>query len=378
LRRLTARLCFVDGRRILYRARSRLFRLNLLLFVSLFFFSAARAFCGETPYVARENHWAVTTEKFELALERLRLAKGVRYRVPVVLSHGFFVNNHFLNFEDEHSLGRYLAREGFDVWNLSFRGIGRSLNPLRDGAKVWTLDDMIDRDLSAVIGYVRRETRSARVSWVGYDMGGLLAYGYLARKGGSGLGALVTIGAPVTFHHPEQEPIKKLLKLEESPFLKKAFLYLNGPFLGRIVIPLVPAIERLFYNPENVAREIREKWLEEGLAEINPGVLDHLLRMIRRGEFVSADGAYNYRRNLGRIRVPLLLIGGEKDALAPPEALRLIQRAVKSSERSLRVFGPRAKDSAAYGHTDLILGKEAVEEVFPVIARWLKQREEGR
>lgn len=378
MRRLTARLCFVDGRRILC-ARARLIRLHfLLLFVSLFFFSATRAFCGETPYVARENHWAVTSEKFELALERLRVGQRPRYGAPVVLSHGFFFNNLFLNLDEERSLGRYLAREGFDVWILSFRGIGRSLNPLKGGAKVWTLDDMIDRDLSAVIGYVRQETKSARVSWVGYEMGGMLAYGYLARKGGSGLGALVTIAAPVTFHHPEQEPMKKLLKLEESPFLKRAFLYLNGPFLGRILIPLLPAVEKLFYNPENISEEIREKWLEEGLAEINPGVLDHLLRMIRKGEFVSADGAYNYRRNLGRIRVPLLLIGGEKDALAPPEALRLIQRSVKSSERSLRVFGPRAKDSLAYGHVDLILGKKAREEVFPVIARWLKQREEGR
>ncbi|MBI2358323.1 MAG: alpha/beta fold hydrolase, partial [Deltaproteobacteria bacterium] len=260
----------------------------LLLFVSLLSFPVSRGLCGETPFVSREMHWAVTTEKFELALERLRPGNTVRYRVPVVLSHGFFVNNLFLNLDEEYSLGRYLAREGFDVWNLSLRGIGRSLDPLKGGPKSWTLDDMIDKDLSAVIRYVREESRSAKVRWIGYDMGALLAYGYVEKKGGSGLAALVAIGAPVTFDHPEQAPMKRLLKLEESPLLKKAFLSLNGPFLGRILIPLAPGLAEIFYNPENIVEEIKSKWLEETLAPIHPGILDHLLRMIKQGEFVSA------------------------------------------------------------------------------------------
>jgi len=366
----------VDGRSKLFPDRADLIRVEFLFFLFLLLcLPLASGWCGEVVFVSREVHWAVTAEKFELALERLRLGKKARYRVPVVLSHGFFLNNLFLNLDEEHSLGRYLAREGFDVWNLSLRGIGRSLDPLKGGAKSWTLDDMIDKDVPAVIRYVREESRSANVSWIGYEMGGLLAYGYVEKKGGLGLGALAAIAAPVTFDHPEQAPMKKLLKLEESPLLKKTFLNLNGPFLGRILIPLVPGIERLFYNPENIAEEIKAKWLEEALAPINPGVLDHLLRMIKQGEFVSANGSFSYRRNLGKIQVPLLLVGGGDDPLAPPESMRLIHRAVKSADRTVRIFGPRSKDSAAYGHVDLILGKKAREEVFPVIARWLKQRD---
>lgn len=349
------------------------------LFVLSFFliFFPSRASCGEIPFISRELHWAVTSEKFELSLERLRLGKKARRQVPVVLSHGFFLNNLFLNLDQDHSLGRYLAEQGFDVWNLSGRGIGRSLNPLKEGPKSWTLDDMIEKDLSAVIRYVRKESGSSKVHWVGFEMGGLLAYGYLEKKGGAGLGALVAIAAPVTFHHSEQAPIKKLLKLEESPLMKKAFLYLNAPLLGRTLVPLVPEIEKLFYNPENIDEETREKWLEEGLAEINPGVLNHLLRMIERGEFVSADGKFSYRRNLSKIQVPLLLIGGEKDKLAPPESIRLVYRGVGSSDRTLRILGSRSKGAVGYGHVDLILGKKSRDDVFPVIAQWLKQRDSG-
>ncbi len=169
--------------------------------------------------------------------------------------------------------------------------------------------------------------------------------------------------------------MKRLLQLEESPTLKKIFLYLNGPFLGRLLIPLVPKVEEIFYNQENIEDEVKKKLLEVALADISPGVLDHLLLMIRRGEFVSAKGDFSYRKNLAKIRLPVLMIGGEKDRLAPPEAIRAVHRAVLSKDRTLRIFGPGSKDSAAYGHFDLILGKKAREEIFPVSGRWLKRRD---
>jgi len=348
------------------------FLLFLLLFPS---FSVPKLFSGEAPWISRELHWAVTEEKFELALERLRAEKRPRRRSAVILSHGLFVNNLFLNLDEDHSLGRYLAREGFDVWNLSLRGIGRSLHPLKGGSKRWSLDDLIDKDLAPVIRYVQKESRSPKVIWVGYEMGALLLYGYLEKRGPSGLSAAVSVGAPVTFNHPQQELMRNLLALEEKPTLKKIFLSVNAPFLGRLLIPLVPKIEGVCYNRDNMEDEVRGKFLAEALAEINPGILDHLLRIIQRGEFVSAEGNFSYRKHLAKIQLPLLLIGGEGDQVAPPEAIRTVYRAVGSTDRTLRIFGPRSKDSAAYGHIDLILGKKAPEEVFFAIGRWLKQRD---
>jgi polyhydroxyalkanoate synthase len=291
----------------------------------------------------------------------------------VLLCHGLFVNSYLFNFGDDSGLAVFLAREGFDVWNLSLRGTGRSLKPLRGEPKSWTLDDMIEKDVPAVIRYVQTESKSRHIIWLGYEMGGLLAYGYLGKKGGRGLTALVTIGAPVTFNHPEQAPMKRLLRLRESPTLEKLFLYLNGPFLGRLFIPLAPKVEAFFYNADNIEDEIKEKLLEEMLVEINPGVLEQLLLMIERGEFVSAKGDFSYRKNLSEIQIPFLLIGGEGDKVAPPGAIRAVYRAVGSADRTLRIFGARSKDSVDYGHIDLILGKKAKDEVFPVIGRWLKQ-----
>jgi hypothetical protein len=52
-----------------------------------------------------------------------------------------------------------------------------------------------------------------------------------------------------------------------------------------------------------------------------------------------------------------------------------VYRRARSGDRMLRIFGPRSKDSAAYGHFDLIAGKKAREEVFSIIGKWLKQRD---
>jgi len=334
----------------------------------------SNAWCADAPFVTRKLHWAVTEKKFELAMERFRL-KNPRQRTPVVLSHGFLVNSRFLNLTRKYSLAQYLAEEGFDVWNLSLRGTGRSLKPLKAPPKKWSLDDMINDDLSSVIRYVQKQSGSPKVNWVGFEMGGLLLYGYLEKKRShSGIGALVTIGTPVTFNDPKQEPMKMLLKLGGSPTWKKILLYLDGPLVKRLLIPRIPDVEKFFYNPENMDQEVQQRFLETALPPVNPGVLDHLIMMVRKGEFVSATGSHSYRKNLAKIRVPVLIIGGEKDAVAPPQVLRATYRELKSRDRTHRIFGSRPKDSVAYGHYDLILGKKAKEEVFPLIGSWLKKR----
>ncbi len=328
----------------------------------------------EAPFVTRKLHWAVTEKKFELAMERFRLKK-LRRRTPVVLAHGMMVNSRFMNLTRKYSLAQYLAEEGFDVWNLSLRGTGRSLKPLKSPPKKWSLDDIINDDLSQVIRYVQKQSGSPRVNWVGFDMGGLLLYGYLEkRRSRSGIGAGVTIAAPVMFNDSKQEPMKALLKLDKYPTWKKVVLYIDAPMAKRFLIPRIPAVEEFFYNPENMDPEVEQRMLETALAPVNPGVLDHVITMVREGEFVSATGSHSYRKNLSRIRVPILIIGGEKDPLAPPKVLRATYRELKTPDRTRRIFGSRPKDSIAYGHYDLVLGKKAKEEVFPLIANWLKKR----
>ncbi len=74
------------------------------------------------------------------------------------------------------------------------------------------------------------------------------------------------------------------------------------------------------------------------------------------------------------MNVPILLIAGQVDNLAPPEVVRFAYNKVSSTDKTYRMFGRVNGYKANYGHNDLMLGKHAREEVFPLISQWLTER----
>lgn len=326
----------------------------------------------DRKFVSRERHWAVTDKKFEIALQRLRLGDASRVRTPVVLLHGLLADSRFLDLTRTTSLAEYLAQAGFDVWNVSLRGTGRSLNPLGWGNQPWTLDDMVNQDLPTVFDYVKSETKTETILLVGYELGGLLAYGYLGTNPRADVAGLVSIAAPMTFDASEQKPLKTLLQLDQNPNLKKFLLYVTVPVLGRFALSFFANAEKVFYNPENVDPSVKEDFLTNTLVPVNRGVLNQIIEMVRKGEAVSANGAVSYRDALPKIRVPLLIIGGGEDPIAPPKALEKVYGEVGSTDRELMIFWSDPEEDVSYGHFDLILGRNAMKEVFPLLRDWLE------
>ena len=324
------------------------------------------------PFVASERHWVVTGEKFELSLKRFRLHKRETRPLPVILIHGLLVNSRFLDF-GRASLAEYLAQAGFDVWNLSLRGTGRSLNPMGWGKRTWNMDDMLKTDLPAVIEYVRAQAGSATVLVAGYELGGALALAYAGQRPEHRVAGIVSIAAPMSFDSPEQDWLDTLLKLDRVPMLRNTLLRMNSSGLNRLLF-FMPWFEEAFYNRKNMAQSVRQELMETALTPVNPGVLDQVVAAVDKDELVSADGKTSYREGLSSIRAPVLLIGGGADGIAPPDALKKIYRELGSVDRDLMIFWPDSGEDVSYGHFDLILGKKAMTEVFPLIRAWLEAR----
>lgn len=348
------------------------FRACLIAALSCVLPGSVEAASLDDEYVTWERHWAVTDKKFEISLKRHRLNKNVRYPRPVILIHGLLVDSRFLDFGRD-GLATYLAEAGFDVWNLSLRGTGRSLNPLRWGRKPWTLDDILDDDLPAVIDYVSKKTGSAEVFVVGYELGGALAFAHAGKAREHGVAGIVGIAAPMSFDSPGQDGLDILLKLDRRPMLRNALLYWNASGFNRVLFGL-PGVREAFYNPGNVEPRVAQVLLEELLIPVNPGVLEQLITIVEKDEFVSADGEVSYRDRLSRIRVPVLIVGGGVDPIAPPEALKKVYRELASEDRDLMIFWSDPDEDVSYGHFDLVLGKKAGTEVFPLVRRWLEGR----
>ncbi|TMB22032.1 MAG: hypothetical protein E6J59_04580 [Deltaproteobacteria bacterium] len=68
---------------------------------------------------------------------------------------------------------------------------------------------------------------------------------------------------------------------------------------------------------------------------------------------------------------PLLVIAGTADRFATPAAVRLALDRLPSA--TYREFGRAHGHAVDYGHVDLILGRAAPTEVFPVVAGWLAE-----
>ncbi len=328
----------------------------------------------DDAYVTWTRHWAVTGTRFEISAKRFRLNRNLRHPRPVILIHGLLVDSRFLDFGSA-SLARYLAEAGFDVWNLSLRGTGRSLQPLGWGNRPWTLDDVLKDDLPAVIEYVGKTAGATEVFVVGYELGGALALAYAGTAAEHGVAGIVGIAAPMTFDSREQDRLDILLELDRRPLLRNALLSWNASALNRLLF-MIPGFREVFYNPGNMDPQVARQLLETLLVPVNPGVLKQLITTVDKDEFVSADGAASYRDALAGVRIPLLLVGGAADPIAPPDALRTVYREVASRDRDLMIFWSDPDEETNYGHFDLILGRNARKEVFPLIRRWLELQDE--
>ena len=99
--------------------------------------------------------------------------------------------------------------------------------------------------------------------------------------------------------------------------------------------------------------------------------LQQFARWAHEGVFCSADGAVDYRAGLGRVGVPVLVIGGSADRLATPAAVARALEHLPAQRATYLEFGRAHGHGADYGHVDIVLGRSAPAEVFPAVAGWL-------
>lgn len=326
------------------------------------------------PVAADEIHFARTPDGWRLALHR----HTVRGGPPVLLCGGYACNRFFIDYDERYSLARFLARAGFDAWVVELRGRGLS-HPTRLCARprAWTFDDLAGVDVPVAIEHVAAVT-GRRVAWIGHSMGGMVLYAWLGRQGGRPhpVHAGVTIASPVFF-----PPASSIL-----------FHRLGAALLG---IPLGDTIPQRWVlaglwglasrsdalevgmNPANIDREVVGRALRRFIGNAPRLKLQQLARWALEGTFASVDGRIDYRAALGGVMTPLLLVAGSVDRLATPTAVRRALDHLPASSASYLEFGRAHGHSIDYGHVDLILGRAAPAEVFPAVARWLRERDEG-
>ena len=313
----------------------------------------------------------VMTPGQPIGMVRKRKAGLKRTRGAIMLVHGFGQNRYTWHVS-RRSFSAYLADLGWDVFNVDLRGHGRSLG--FDGSRPQVLDEYILEDLPACAREIEELSGHDSLVVIGHSMGGLIAYCAAATELKSRTQAIVTIGSPYRFGQGSMR-LRALggilraarwtgaLDNTELPLkfvghhLRRRRAFWDSPLTPKPVRP---------WRPGAVETEVLDEYLGLAFEHTNFGIGLDIIAGGDRVALRSGDGRIDYGAAFETLNVPLLVVAGDSDDLAPPASVRAAYDRSGSDDKTFRVY--------PLGHVDLVLGRSAVTTVWPLVSDWLARR----
>jgi len=334
---------------------------------------------------APEVHVCTPSDGLQLRLTRYRGgSKG-----PVILSHGLGVSSTIYSLDTiDTNLLEYLFAHDYDVWLFDYRA---SID-LPASRTQFTADDIALKDYPAAVELVRRITRAATVQMVVHCYGSTTFF--MAMLAGlQGVRSAVCSQIATHIVAPTLTRLKVGLHLPEvleSVGVHSLTAYVDrhadwknrlfdlalkyypvdsdercaSPVCHRITFMYAPLYEHAQLN------SLTHETLHETFGIANMRAFEHLALLTKTGHLVNADGQEAYLPHLERLAIPITFIHGEQNACFLPEStaktLALLQQTNGSGLYRRHVI-------PAYGHIDCIFGKNAVKDVYPLIAQHLDE-----
>jgi pimeloyl-ACP methyl ester carboxylesterase len=314
-------------------------------------------------------HFITTADNVRIALFRYTPKGGTRHPGPILFCHGLGANMHNFDVTESYSLARYMADSGHDTWILNLRGADvKGVIEYHDWD--FNFDDFVKKDIPSAVSYVLNETHAQKLSWIGHSMGGMLLYAYLLSGGDTFVVAGVTLGSPVSFVSSEKN-LSGLLKLRA---LLKLMKKVHANLFARFLTPLTGIINTAFIksqmNVQNVDPRIIRIAQYNAVTPVSAKLLSQFADWAGKHGIALADG-FKITENLNRIVTPLLVISGKGDRLSPVDDTVYAYNQVRSARKTYIELSVENGFSADYGHIDMVFGKHAPAEVYPLIKEWL-------
>jgi len=321
--------------------------------------------------IADQVFHAHTDDGWNIAMHFHRPRYPKKGAYPVIFSHGIAVNKFGVDLDRAHSLAYFLKQNGYPVFVLSLRGVGKSYHSSRYGYRDFSFDDIVEYDVAAVIRKAKELTGSPKVNWVGHSMGGMIMYGFLGRKiaGHEDVASFTAIGSPGRLDHARTSiwgAISKYPWMSQMLDLKFGAQVVS-PITGRFITP----IEELVYNKEVVSSTTIRRLMKNGVENIAPGLSIQFTDWIKSGKEYTKDGSFNYRDSFKEIKIPSLFLAGARDHIAIRESVRFAFENTGSKIKELKIMGQEGGFPVDYCHTGLVLGDRAPLDIFPQVLEWL-------
>ncbi len=335
----------------------------------------------EPRWCDRDGRWHEGEQVGDDAWLRLVRYEGGR-RGPVLLAAGFGMSaTSFLLDTVETNLAEHLVDAGYDVWLFDYRA---SID-LPSSHTAFTLDDIATRDWPEAVAEVRRVTGAGSVQALGHCVGSVSLMMALA-AGLADVRSAVCMQFtlhPATSYLNQVKAAAKVDKVMGRIGLSKV-APLSGVTVPDTALDLIlrglpmPRAERCgkalcrwinaIYGCTHTHDQLNDAThdaLDQMFGVGNLAALGHMGTIMQRRLAVDRDGNEAYTRHPERLRLPILLVQGEKNYIfRPPGSMRTLRWLQAANEPSLyeRVVLP------GYAHLDALVGRNAATEVFPLLS----------
>jgi pimeloyl-ACP methyl ester carboxylesterase len=313
--------------------------------------------------------FVTTDDGWRLGLSRYRPAKPLEGAPPVVLCPGAGLNSTIFDVAEETSLARFLSGQGYDVWLLDLRGRGfprgSGIWPRRRAN--WSFDDYLELDLPAALDAICRESGASQVQWVGFGLGGHLAYGALVGPDAHRLRSVIALGAPAYFGRQRYTFSPGLLRWLRQIRLDLT-VRLLAPLLGRLYLPPMKRLQ----NRDNIDGLLYRRALVNAVSGLSRTELLQYAEWLEQDVFTAIVQRRDIRGAMSGIKTPVLLVTGPHDELAPADAMEATRDLLEGTQdKKLLIASRMAGMSTNYGHLDLLLGRGVRRDIFTHLLRWL-------
>lgn len=354
----------------------------------------------------RDEMQRLTTEDgWELAIHRV-VPDVILHDEPVLMIHGLCSNHATWDLNDEQSIQRTLAAQGFDTWALDLRGAGDSERPPPGRYLAWdySIDDLIHYDGMAALDHVLEQTGAPKVFLMGHSMGGLIVYGMVGTEPiADRVAGIVTLagaglmGSDGSGENPATQALMSFLGLV-APFVvddavvptqQLTYLATSVPGYSWLLEIMARWAGIWLWNPLNVTVPLIDQMAAEAVGNTNTNILQQFLVFSRKydtfsfagwvgmanaSDYFLDYGFVSYFERIATIKVPSLVISGGGDRIVGAHNVREVYAKLGSADKQYVDFSRDSGFTYDYGHVDLVMGTMAPVEVYPVLSAWIKAR----
>jgi pimeloyl-ACP methyl ester carboxylesterase len=326
------------------------------------------------------EHFIETRDGWRLAAYRYQ--RKTR-RTPIILIHGMGSNRYNVDFPDQRiSLAKYLYRKGFDVWVLELRGAGKSQpsSMLKRIQRLirpsWTFDDHVFIDIPTFVDHIQKETGQKSFHWIGHSLGGSVIFAAVSSMGNKICQSAVTIASAMN-SHTKPGFAQILVKIEDS--ILRCVPLIPGKYLSSITFPAIglfaPLFDNLYYCLDNIDKKTLRTVGRIAVENISIPLFLQMHRWYQENHFDTLDRSFSYHKSLQSIKAPWLVLAGSADGMTQLPDVFYGYDQIRSKKKKFIIFGKEFGYKSDYGHLDLVLGKNAPEEVYPQVLNWVKSHD---